>query len=326
MGMASQVKEASASQAPGNTKARRFQLTLNQVDRWDELRNYLESLRSLRYGIACSEDAPTTGHKHIHCFVVFNNMIKLSVDKSAGAHIEKCRGSDKQNIDYITDDSKTHNKINNEIIWNYGDEIHQGHRLSSDEIKKMEPIEIVEADPYNAKRLLEVKEILTPLNALNWTKNVKVYYLWGQSGIGKSNWIQNKLFELNIDNYDQIDCSNGFWQGITGLNKVAVYDEFTHESMKPKDFIKFIDYRRQRLNIKGGSKLNDYTMIFIASLEDPEYFVQWHYEDKKQWLRRMEVIHLTELVKLNRELAKKLELDLDKEWIEPESSEMGISL
>ena len=48
-----------------------FLLTLNQPERFDNLRNYLESLRPFQYGIAGEEKAPSTGHKHIHVFVQF---------------------------------------------------------------------------------------------------------------------------------------------------------------------------------------------------------------------------------------------------------------
>lgn len=75
-----------ASLRPGNTilaeaKARDWQITLNEVERWDALLSYLTSLKSLTYIIACIEEAPSTGHKHIHAYTQFKNSIKLSIKK-----------------------------------------------------------------------------------------------------------------------------------------------------------------------------------------------------------------------------------------------------
>lgn len=64
-----------ASLDPGNTKQgvmpkkRHWQLTLNEVSKYKQLKEYLTDLSSLSYFISCEEVAPTTGHKHIHIYV-----------------------------------------------------------------------------------------------------------------------------------------------------------------------------------------------------------------------------------------------------------------
>ena len=85
-------------------KARRFQLTLNQIEKWPELLEYLKSLKTLGYLLACKEIAPETGHEHIHCYVQFESPITLSLKKTQGAHIESCIGTPQANIDYIKKD------------------------------------------------------------------------------------------------------------------------------------------------------------------------------------------------------------------------------
>lgn len=291
--------------------SRGFAWTLfNFEEEWESLLNYFKSRRGMRYLICGKEVCPETGREHYQGYVYFVRDVWIPKSKIGTLHIEPAR--------YNADINEKYCKKGNNIIIELGEKPHPGQRLSAKEITELKPIEVIEADPYNAKRLLEVKEMLTPINAVTWSKKVKVYYLWGNSGVGKSNWVKNKLFKLDIDGVDQVKFSNGFWQGVTGLYETAVYDEFRHESMQPKDFIEFIDYNRQRLNIKGGSKLNNYTLIMITSTENPEYFMQWHHEDQKQWMRRMEVIHLDELVRLNRKLAELSGYDLDQYWIEPE--------
>ena len=63
--------------------------------------------------------------------------------------------------------------------------------------------------------------------------------------------------------------------------------------MKPNDFIKFIDYNRHGLNIKGGSVMNNYELIIITSIFHPnKIYSGINEESKQQWLRRMEIIDL----------------------------------
>ena len=112
--------EVMTAQATGNTntsaclKARSFQLTLNEVDKYNNVLNYLNSLKSVDYIISCREIAPTTGHKHIHIYIHCKTTLRLSLKKCCGAHVEICRGSPKQNIDYIRKDGQIIDEIGDE--------------------------------------------------------------------------------------------------------------------------------------------------------------------------------------------------------------------
>lgn len=270
----------------GNTRHRRYQLTLNEPERWDALRDYITELKSFRYGIAGLEKAPTTGHEHIHFYVCFNNPIKLNFKKTQGAHVEICRGGHRQNVDYIK-------KEDTKIIFEEGDEPHQG-TISASELKNMTQQEIVELNPEKARAYIYAKNILdNSVKISEWNKDVKVFYVHGPSGCGKSTWAQNYCIEHGIDSVNLVSFKDEFWSGI-GDEKVAIFEEFRDSIMKPDEFIKFIDYRKQRLNIKGSSCLNNYTTIIITSVQDPEHiYPSVAGEPRIQWLRRMQVIDLT---------------------------------
>ena len=97
----------------GQKSGKAFQLTLNQVECFDELRAYLLGFKRLNYMIACKEKAPSTGHEHIHVYVQFMDSTKLAISKLCGAHLEKCRGSAQQNIAYIKKDG--------DVIYEHGE-------------------------------------------------------------------------------------------------------------------------------------------------------------------------------------------------------------
>lgn len=140
--------------APGNTntgafRARAFQFTLNEPEKYTALATELKSLKTMDYLISCRERAPTTGHDHIHIYVHFSQTYKLSKKiLSFGAHIEICRGSPKQNIDYIEKDKN--------IIETYGEPPHQGSR-SIKELKNMD-IEDVQPQYYRIKKELDQED------------------------------------------------------------------------------------------------------------------------------------------------------------------------
>ena len=269
---------------------RAFQLTLNEIDRWEKLKSYLMSRKMMDFAIACLEKAPTTGHEHIHCYVHFNQPTRLATSKVEGAHIEACRGSPKQNIEYV--------KKGGKIIWEYGKEPHQGLPASIKQLREMSKEERDEMPVmmYNiVNKINEAQEADMKIDDLE--KQVCVFWIYGESGVGKTQEAK-KIVRLNKDLFgdtvNMVKYQSGFWSGV-GKAEIAIYDDFRDSDMKPSEFINFIDYNKHYMNVKGGQKLNNYKLIIITSVQNPEeiYRGMSDKEPRKQWLRRMEIIYLT---------------------------------
>ena len=273
-----------------SAKFRAYQLTLNEVDKYNELKNYLTNLKSMDYLISCHEIAPTTGHNHLHSYVHFTNARKLSMKKCQGAHIEGCKGTPQQNINYIRKDGV--------IIDELGNEPHQGGYNIKD-VKNMSNNErlnlpIQYFNIVNKINDIENNEID---NIDDVHKDIKVYYIQGPSGCGKTERAKQiireykKLHpEYKINFY--LKYENGFYNGATGA-KIGVYDDFRDSHMKASEFINLIDYNKHIMNIKGGSVLNNYELLIITSIQPlTELYKNIGVEPSKQWTRRIEVINM----------------------------------
>lgn len=266
-------------------QARRFQLTLNQPEHYDDIKNYLLSLKSFKYLISCKEKAPETGHEHIHIYVCFNNGTRLSQTKIRGAHLEICKGSNKQNIAYI--------QKGGDIIDELGEEPHQGSHMSVSEVMAMKDPYDLPAQQFRVWRDISLwNQSMT--RAELYKPGVKVFYIWGKSGSGKTKFVWDHLKE--DDRVDRVKYTNNFWTGVSydSTIRIAWYDDFRTTDMKPTEFVNFIDYYANNMNVKGGHVLNHYDTIFITSIFNPEniYQASFSEEDRQQWLRRMEIIHI----------------------------------
>lgn len=285
--MASEVGSSTLLQ--GNTsvvdgtrrKARAYQLTLNEPERYEELVNALTGYKSLKYLISCKETAPTTGHEHIHIYVNFRNMIKLTVKKTCGAHIEVCRGTPKQNIAYIE---------KGEVIEEIGERPHQG-TMSVGELAETEDPRELDYKMYNTWKA--VRNTPRKQKVDGWHKKVEVIYITGPSGAGKSLRAKEILHERGLDEFEEIKCVDGFWHGVVDGTGAAVYDDYRPSHLSASEFINLIDYNVHNLNIKGGSVRNQYDLVIITSVIDPEdLYMNMPEEARTQWLRRMKVEHI----------------------------------
>ena len=280
------------TQCSGNTipshrlQSRAFQLTLNEISRWDALKGYLEGRKMLDFAIACVEKAPTTGHEHIHCYIHFSAPTILAISKTCGAHIEVCRGSPNQNIAYVRKDG--------DIIWEYGEEPHQGRSIK--EVKEMSK-EQREDLPVSLKKIVDKinEEEEADMDIDDMYKQVIVFYIYGPSGSGKTEKAK-EIVRLNKESFGSkinlVKYYNGFWSGI-GTANICIYDDFRDSHLPASEFINFIDYNKHYLNIKGGTKINNYKMIIITSVQDPkDIYKNVVGEPRQQWFRRMEVIEM----------------------------------
>lgn len=267
---------------------RNFLFTLNEVEKWDELRDYIKSFKSFQYGIATLEKAPTTGHKHIHFYVQFKQPVKLLKEKTANARIDKCFGSAQKNIDYVRKTKEPEKR--GEIIFEEGEPKHKGGPTIK-EIKEM-PKEEREGLPgfyYNIVNKVNAEE-QKMLKGSDMYKEMKVHWYWGDSGLGKT---RRAYKEIGDRLFNEVKFDGNFWHGATEQATIALYDDFRDGDMRPRELINFIDYNRHIMNVKGGSIRNNYTEIYITSIQSPEeIYKNVEGEPRRQWLRRLtEIIH-----------------------------------
>ena len=272
-------------------RARNFLLTLNEVDFFSELKDYMQHYTTFQFGIACLEKAPVTGHKHIHIFCQYNNPVTIIKKKLYGAHVDKCRGSPQQNINYIRKVDEPDKR--GEIIWEEGTPSYSG-RISIDDVEKMSKKERNKLPLcyYKTIEKINMKEDLH-VKIEDLFKEVHVKYIFGKSGMGKTYLAHEWLKQAGADEFNVVSYSNGFWNGVTDICPYALYDDFRDNDVPPVVFINFIDYTIKNLNIKGGFVKNKYTYIFITSIQDPRNIYENLQEEKKQWLRRMEIYEFT---------------------------------
>ena len=267
-------------------RGKNFLLTLNEVDKFDALKEYIKHFKTFNYAIATKEKAPRTNHEHIHIYCQFLNTTTLDKNKTENAHIDVCKGSAQQNIKYIRKDDEPEKR--GDIIWEEGIPKYRG-GLSIKEVKEMSKAER-EALPfvyYKSVEKLNMQESMH-MTSDDFMKKVEVFYIYGGSGLGKTTFVKNSLVG---EQFDVVSFENGFWTGVTEDGSIAVYDDFRDTDLPGVVFIKFIDYSVKNLNIKGGYVKNKYKKIYITSIQDPRYIYDKEWEEKKQWLRRMRVYH-----------------------------------
>lgn len=275
-------------------KGRNFLFTLNQIDYWDDLKKWIETHPQLQYAIATLEKAPSTGHKHIHCYAQFKQVIKASKQATKNARIDKCFGSAQQNIDYIKKTKEPEKR--GEIIWETGEPKKKGGPTIK-EIKEMakEEREDLPGFYYNIVKQINQEEA-KDISVNDFYKEIKAYYIWGPSGIGKTRMALKMIKEAGFETFNLVKFDGNFWHGTKEQGGAALYDDFRDSHMKPSEFINFIDYNIQNMNVKGGSQKNKYNFIILTSVQDPEeIYKNVEGEPRRQWLRRFtEIIHLDE--------------------------------
>lgn len=282
--------ETMTAQSSGNTKpslrSRAFQITLNEIEKYEDLKNEILKLKSCDYFLSAKEKAPTTGHEHIHIYIHFQSSYKINKKiLSYRAHIEICKGSPQQNIKYVKKDG--------EILDEIGIAPNQGFHKVSD-LKEIENPDDLNWNEYNTWKKIQADKD-NDIEIEDWKKEIKVYYIQGPSGIGKTEKAKEIVRE-NKEKYGTkvniVKCENNFWIG-TGNANIAIYDDFRDSHLKASEFINFIDYNRQIMNTKGGSKRNNYNLIIITSVQRlNEIYKNMTDEPRKQWERRIELIDM----------------------------------
>ena len=121
-------------------------------------------------------------------------------------------------------------------------------------------------------------------------KHVKVYYISGSSGIGKSTFAK---YLIGKETFNLVKYENSFWIGASVDVRIALYDDWRDSHMKASELLNFIDYNKQLMNVKGGFLLNSYEVIIITSIiRLKDIYKNVLDESRYQWERRTTEIYL----------------------------------
>ena len=191
---------------PSLERRRAYQLTLNQIERFENLKKYLLGLEKLNYMIACQEQAPSTDHPHIHIYAQFKDKQRLSRQMIEGAHEEECYGSPEENLDYIYKRGKYAAKKHNpndqaNIIFEWGECRFTGKKAPSTlaELRTCTDEELMECELKDANAVKqEIIRRASLVKVQDWYSPKTVIYLHGESGSGKTEftkWLMGKMGE-----------------------------------------------------------------------------------------------------------------------------------
>ena len=214
-----------------------------------------------------------------------------------GAHFKHCYSSAQQNINYLKclDEKHKREGVTYELIDEIGEVKRKGGDWSVAAIRDLDEPDELPGHLYNVFK--NIKYDFQVSRARDFRKQVKVFWIQGPSGVGKSNRALDMAEEYEnslLCGTDMITYINGFYLGVRPTSKIAIYDDFRDSHMKPSEFINLIDYNKHWLNIKNGSILNHYNVIIFTSVQRLSKIYRKMYDDEPrlQWERRIEVIDM----------------------------------
>lgn len=263
-----------------NTRSTKYLLTINNpnehgLDRETLIRK-CEELGATYYAIS-DEIGLNEKTPHSHLYIVFRNARSFNTLKNCfeSAHIEKSYGTHSENIDYVfkegkwLDDSKGETNLR-DSHYESGQrpENNQGRRTDLAAVKQMidegyEAEDIVEQFPSLLLRQDAIERLVERRKDKlykNLERPVKVYYVWGPTGSGKSHWVFHKFGYSNV--YRADDGKNPF-DNYDGED-VLFLDEY-HSDYHMGMFLKITDKYPVRLARRWFNKMVRYTKVFVVS-------------------------------------------------------------
>lgn len=292
-----------------DTQAREYQLTINNPAEknmgHEEIKKILHSFPTIIYWCLCDEiGEQKTPHTHVYFKV--RNPIKFSTmkNKFPTAHIEKSLGSAEDNRDYIRKEGKwsdTDKKETNlpETFEEWG-ELPKSNQGKRSDLEFMYDLvkdgrtnaEILELCPETAIKYVEKLNKLRHVYLTDKFRgqrrlNLKVNYITGKTGAGKSRDILDEYGDENV--YRVTDYGHPF--DSYQCEQVIVFEEF-RSSLRLQDMLNFLDIYPVTLPARYTPKVGCYNTVFVVSnwsFEQQYSELQCNVEQKttyEAWIRR----------------------------------------
>ena len=275
------------------SKSRKFFVTYWEPRElmWDE--------KIMKYACKCDDHCSEEhdGRWHGHYYVYYKNSktwndIKKYYGNNCHVEVPKCNSAV---IKYILGQGD-HAESKSNIVEMGIPPCDNGRHMTFKEAVAMTNEEIDELPRLDALAVIKCQEKAAERKKVRlseWHKDIKVTYITGPSGVGKSLKAKEILESEGVEEVSIVKYESTFYHGATDGKGAAIYDDFRDSHMKASEFINFIDYNTHKMNVKGGSITNNFNRIIITSVQRPEeIYRNMSDEPRQQWMRRIEVIDM----------------------------------
>jgi hypothetical protein len=263
-----------------NTRSRKWQLTFNNPETHgfthDVIKSILADMKSVVYYCMADEQAQSP---HTHLYIQFATQRLFSTLHNAfpGVHIENAQATAQENRDYITKegkwakDEKHGTKIEGTFEeWGEFPSEQQGKRADMDDLVEMVKAgmsfaEIVAINPgfmvYHAAIEKLQQSVLYEANK-DKERELRVTYIWGDTGIGKSRYIRSRHKASDIYTVDNYQHPFDSYRG----EPVIVFDDF-YSDLPISSLLRYLDRYPVKLPARYQDKQALYTTVYFTSNE-----------------------------------------------------------
>lgn len=249
------------------------------------------------------ELCPTTGRAHLQAFVIFSSgsnvrtpeqaLQRLGLQRSFAdkAGTQTC----KKAIDYTKKRDTAVLDANGNSQWKELGQVPPNQRKVGEQTEAIlemaesgaKFVDILRANPSLAIRCPTgiLKMINTVQQDRKQTAPLKVYIIWGSTGLGKSHSIFRFLSDPEIV-YNKLHPTNqqstDFWEGYDAQEEV-LFDDFNPVQYSVRQLLQYLHEWPIRVQIKGGHAKAQYHTVYITSNVPPN---MWYLSEKMDPLHK----------------------------------------
>lgn len=310
-----------------NSQSRKWQITINNPDQYAmphyHIRECVALMKSVIYW-CMADEIGEQGTYHTHIFLAGRSAIRFSTIKKIfpTAHIEMCKGTCQQNMEYVSKTGKWENDRKHETCVDgtfeeFGEMPveRQGKRNDLDDLydmikSGMNDHDIVNEDPTYMTLLdtiQKTRQLVVQEKFRETFRNLDVTYIWGDTGTGKTRSVMEGHGYSNV--FRVTDYSHPF-DAYSGQD-VILFDEF-RSSLLLADMLKYLDGYPLELPCRYLNKYACFTKVYIISnIPLAKQYTGAQVDNYETWLAFIRRIHTVKEFKDGKIALYNIEQDKD---------------
>ena len=266
-----------------DTQSRKWMLTINNPAICElNQSSMIDLLQRFHPAYFClADEIATTGTYHTHIYLYSKSPIRFRTVKNRfpTAHIEKAMGTSQENRDYIRKEGKWEAtaKVETRVpdtFFEFGtvptpaeENAPKMYQLLQDVTDGFSTTEIIKSNPsfaFKSRDIDLLRDNLVSERFCTENRNVKVHYLYGDTGTGKTRGIFEKHPATDICRVTDYGNKNGVRFDAYHGQAVLVFEEF-HSQIPISSMLNYLDIYPLMLPARYNDRVACYTTVYITS-------------------------------------------------------------